>query len=89
MLKTFYVLIGNAIEITSNAHGPEVLDDTLKATHSSDEDWPVRFRSRLADYLIRHNLTTSENAMGMHTLSSLLEKVFWLKNIPKKHLSKT
>ena len=71
LLKTFDVFIGNAIEVTSNSHGPEVLDDTLKATHSSAEDWPVRFRSRLADYLARHNLATSENALGIaYTLIS-------------------
>lgn len=65
LLKTFDVFIGNALEVTSNSHGPEVLDDTLKATHSSAEDWPLRFRTRLADYLIRHKLATNEDAVGI------------------------
>lgn len=34
LLKTFDVFIGNAIEVTSNLHRPELLDDTFKATHS-------------------------------------------------------
>ena len=53
LMKTFDIFVGNSIEIISNAHGSEVLDDTLKTAHSSIEDWPLRFRTRLADYLTR------------------------------------
>lgn len=69
--KTFEVFIGNAVEVIANKHGTQVLDDTLKATHSSVEDWPLRFRTRLADYLVRHKLVSEDNALGIaYTLIS-------------------
>lgn len=71
LMKVFDVFVGNAVEVISNAHGSKVLDDTLKATHSSTQDWPLRFRTRLANYLIQHKLATSENALGVaYTLIS-------------------
>lgn len=65
LMKTFDVFIGNAVEVIANPHGSKVLDDTLKATHSSVEDWPLRFRTRLANYLTRNGLATTENALGI------------------------
>lgn len=71
LMKTFDVFIGNAVKVISNPHGAQVLDDTLKATHASVEDWPIRFRERLASYLTHHNLVSDENALGVaYTLIS-------------------
>ncbi|GAL35083.1 hypothetical protein JCM19240_3453 [Vibrio maritimus] len=71
LMKTFDVFIGNAVKVISNPHGAQVLDDTLKATHASAQDWPIRFRERLANYLTHHNLASSENALGIaYTLIS-------------------
>ncbi|MCG7587032.1 TetR/AcrR family transcriptional regulator [Photobacterium sp. OFAV2-7] len=71
LIDVFDILIGEAIEIISNPHGTAVLDDTLKATHTSSEDWPLRFRARLADYLTRHGLVPKSNALGIaYTLIS-------------------
>ncbi|WP_234495752.1 TetR/AcrR family transcriptional regulator [Vibrio maritimus] len=71
LMKTFDVFIGNAVKVISNPHGAQVLDDTLKATHASVEDWPIRFRERLANYLTHHNLVSDENAFGVaYTLIS-------------------
>lgn len=65
LFQVFDIFIGNAIEITKNAHGTAVLDDTLKKTHSSNDDWPLRFRTRLADYLYRHDFVTRSNSLGV------------------------
>ncbi|MGY0219387.1 TetR/AcrR family transcriptional regulator [Endozoicomonadaceae bacterium StTr2] len=65
LMNVFDTLIGDAIEISSNPHGPKTVDDVLKATHASPEDWPLRFRSRLTDFLICHDLTSKNNAHGI------------------------
>lgn len=64
LINVFDILIGEAVEIVRNSHGTEILNDALQATHSSEEDWPLRFRARLADFLERHNYASSEKATG-------------------------
>ena len=71
LIKVFDIFIGDAVEIIKNESGTEVLDDALKMTHSSEEDWPLRFRSRLAGFLSRKKLTSHNNAPGIaYTLIS-------------------
>lgn len=62
LIKVFDIFIGEAIEIIRNDHGAEVLNDILKATHASKEDWPIRFRGKLADYLNKHSFASTDNA---------------------------
>ena len=64
LVNVFDILIGEAIEIVSQPHGTEILDDCLKITHAAEEDWPLRLRARLADFLDRHNLVATERAKG-------------------------
>lgn len=59
------ILIGEAVEIVSNSHGPEILNDALKASRASQEDWPLRLRARMADFLERHNLVTPHKSKGV------------------------
>ena len=61
----FDILIGDAIEIVRNAHGPEILQDVLSTTHSSQEDWPLRLKTRLADFLQKHELVATDKSFGM------------------------
>lgn len=65
LLNVFTIFVGESIEVVSQAHGTEVFDDCLKLTRSCNEDWPLRLRARLADYLTRHGLATSEKAEGV------------------------
>lgn len=65
LLKVFDILIGEAVEIVSNLHGTEILDDVLKATHSSKEDYPLRFRTRLAEFLERNDYVSKDQSIGM------------------------
>ncbi len=65
LINVFDILIGEAVEIVSNPHGTEILNNVLQATHSSEEDWPLRFRARLADFLERNNYVSREKATGM------------------------
>ena len=58
----FDLFIGDAIDVINNPHGMEVLGDVLKTTRCSNDDWLLRFRARLADYLQRHNLASGNNA---------------------------
>ncbi len=64
LVNVFDIFIGEAIEIVSKPHGTEILDDCLKTTHASEEDWPLRLRARLADFLERHKLVSTERAKG-------------------------
>lgn len=59
MLAVFTISIGEAIDIVRNPHGTEVFDDTLAATHESEEDWPLRFRARLGEFIHRHGYASS------------------------------
>lgn len=61
----FDILIGGGVETIDNSHGAEVFYDILKATHASEEDWPLRFRARLADFLQENHLARPDNALGM------------------------
>ncbi|MEM1182247.1 MAG: TetR/AcrR family transcriptional regulator, partial [Acidobacteriota bacterium] len=57
--RVFDIFIGEAVELVRRPHGTEVLDDTLEATHASEEQWPSSFRKRLGDFLHRHGLASS------------------------------
>lgn len=63
--NAFDIFIGESIETVNNTYGTEVLDVILEYTHSSDEDWPLRFRSRLADFLSRHKLIRNMSPSGI------------------------
>ncbi len=65
LINVFDTFIGQAVEIVNNPHGAEVFNDALKATHASQEDWPLRYRTRLAEFLERHNLASNNKALGM------------------------
>lgn len=65
ILHYFDIFIGEGVKIISNPHGAEILGDLFKTTHSSEEDWPLRSRARLADFLERQNLATPENSTGL------------------------
>lgn len=65
LLKVFEIFILESVEIVNHPHGTLILDDALKAANNSDEDWPLRFRARLADYLSRHKLTSADKAQGV------------------------
>ena len=65
LINVFDILIGEAVEIIRNTHGTEILDEVLRTTHASQEDWPLRLRSRLAEFLARNNYATSSNADGI------------------------
>ncbi len=65
LINVFDIFIGEAVGIVSKTHGAEILRDTLKTTYSSPEDWPLRFRARLADFLVRNDYAAKENARGM------------------------
>lgn len=63
--NVFDILIGEAVEIIQNTNGAQVLNDVLKATHTSEEDWPLRFKSRLADFIEKNGYASSEKASGV------------------------
>lgn len=65
LVRVFDILIGEAVDIVSNPHGPQVYNDALKATHASEEDWPLRLKTRLAEFLKRHRLVSSDKAAGV------------------------
>lgn len=65
LLEVFDVFIGQAVEVTMPPHGPEVFKDTLRITHDSKEDWPLRFKARLADFLVRHRYASPNDAKGL------------------------
>ena len=59
--KVFDIFTGEAVTMIQNPHGTELLDDALKAVHSSKEDWPLRFRARLGDFLHRSGFAASSD----------------------------
>ncbi len=65
LLDVFDILIGEAIEIVSNPHGTEILDDALHATKNSEEDWQLRLRARLAEFIERKNYVSNEKSTGV------------------------
>lgn len=64
LIDAMDILIGEAIEIVNNPHGAIVYEYTLKLTQTSPEDWPLRFRARMASFLERNNLASEETAEG-------------------------
>ncbi|MEM9103063.1 MAG: helix-turn-helix domain-containing protein [Pseudomonadota bacterium] len=65
LMDMFDILIGEAIIIVRNAHGTEVLRDVLEVTHFSEEDWPLRLKTRLANFLVKQHWVSEEKALGM------------------------
>ena len=51
LMHVFDIFIGEAVQTVSNPHGAEIFKDALQATHASREDWPLRYRARLAGFL--------------------------------------
>ena len=80
LIKTFDLLTGEAIDIVKQPYGTEILDDSLQILIHSTQDWQLRLRARLADFLVRHNITsiTNSNGMALSLISSskglLIEK---------------
>lgn len=56
----FYVLIIDAVDLVKCQFGKQVFEDVLKVTQSSQGDWSLRFRGRLADFLCACQLAESE-----------------------------
>ncbi|QBY05597.1 TetR/AcrR family transcriptional regulator [Thalassotalea sp. HSM 43] len=65
LFNVFNIFIGEPMQVVTNAHGTEVFDDCLKATHASKEDWPLRFRARLADFLVSQNMVGAQRSNGV------------------------
>ena len=65
LIETFEILIGESIDLINLDHGTEVLDDCLRAVETSSEDWLLRFRARLSDFLSRHNIVPAGKAPGI------------------------
>lgn len=68
LLNAFDIFIGEGIDLVNYPCGMKVLDDVLVATHGSEDDWIVRFRSRMADFLIKHDFVPKERAAGIAKL---------------------
>jgi AcrR family transcriptional regulator len=65
LVQVFSIFVGEPIDVVTSTHGTEVFDDCLHLTHTSKEDWPLRFRARLADFLHRHDLASANKAEGV------------------------
>lgn len=65
LLNIFTIFVGEAVEVVNEPHGTEVFNDCIKAKYSGTEDWPIRFRARLTDYLVRNRLSSPEKANGV------------------------
>ncbi|MEM8641147.1 MAG: helix-turn-helix domain-containing protein [Cyanobacteria bacterium P01_G01_bin.54] len=59
LTKVFDIMVGEAIDLIANLHGTELLDNALKLKNASEEDWPIRFRSRLGNFLHRTRLAST------------------------------
>lgn len=57
--SVFYDLVGESIDLVSNQYGTEVFRGAIDASYASEQDWPLRFRARLGDFLYRHHLAKS------------------------------
>lgn len=65
LLTVMDIMIGESVEISNNPHGAELFDDALKISNTSQEDWPLRLRARMASFLVRNNLASEETAEGV------------------------
>lgn len=63
--KVFSILIGESIEIIKAEYGPQVLDDVLRGSYESSQDWHIRFINRLATYLAEAKCTSVEKSFGI------------------------
>lgn len=61
----FSIFVKEAFAVTRQPFGAEVFNDVLSATHASKEDWPIRFRSRLASYIESKTSITKDHAYGI------------------------
>lgn len=67
--QVFDIFMGEAVEIVHNAHGTDLINDTFKAAHESGEDWPLRFETRLGEYLERQHCANREMAFVLISAS--------------------
>ncbi|UTW45295.1 TetR/AcrR family transcriptional regulator [bacterium SCSIO 12696] len=65
LLNAFDISMGESIDVVSNPNGTEVMDDVLEETWASEEDWPLRYRSRLAEFLEQNNYAPGNRADGV------------------------
>lgn len=65
LAMVFDIFIGQTVETVSKPHGMELYRDSLRLTCGSDQDWPLRFKARLADFLLRHRFATEATATGL------------------------
>lgn len=61
-MTVFDIFIGEAIDTVNRAHGAQILSDVLEAKRESNEDWPIRFQSRLSQYLDKTDFVRSDLA---------------------------
>jgi AcrR family transcriptional regulator len=62
LFDIFNIFLGESIEVVKKEFGTEILDDCLKYVHVSQDDWHIRFKSRLTNYLISNKLIEIEKA---------------------------
>lgn len=76
LTTVFEIFMGEAIDLVKHAHGTEILDATLEAAHTSREDWPLRFRTRLGQFLEQSRLAPAASAFVLISASKglLLEE---------------
>lgn len=55
----FNTTIGDAIALVTMPHGVELFDHTMKISNSSDEDWALRYQTRLGAFLFRNGFAGS------------------------------
>lgn len=89
LMEVFGIIFGEAIEITGSAEGTAVLEDCLKAAQSSDQDWQMRFRVRLGEYLAAKGLVASDKAYGIAFVMMFAGKGLLLEKRVRSSLTKT
>lgn len=61
ILESVFTRIGeDAVAFTNTPHGPDVLEDALRAANKAPERWPGRFQHRLAAFFDKHGFSRSE-----------------------------
>ena len=65
LINVFDIFIGEGIEVAKCFCGAEVVNDVLAYTHASEEDWPLRLRARMTDFLIRNSYASVDKATGI------------------------
>lgn len=62
LFDVFNIFLGESIEVVKNEYGTEILDDCLRYVHTSQDDWHIRFKSRLTTYLVSNKVIEPEKA---------------------------